>query len=182
LAGFGIAAPNFWIGMMLISVFAVGLRLLPATGVHDVFDSPVDTFRAMLLPVVALSLLSTAELARQVRSAMIESLSSDFTRTNIAKGLGLWSVYAKHALKNAGVPLITVVGLMVGRLLGGTVVIETVFGIPGVGGLIVEAVQSRDYPVIQAVVLLLSVSVVAVNLLTDLLVTLVDPRISHGSN
>lgn len=180
ISGIGIAAPNFWIGMVLISVFAVSLRWLPAIGVHDVFEDPAETVRAMILPVLALALAPIAEMARQVRSAMIETLASDYTRTNVAKGLSAISVYGKHGLKNAGVPLITVIGLMVGRLLGGTVVIETVFGIPGIGGLIVESVQSRDYPVTQAVVLMLGLTVVAVNFLTDVLVAVADPRISHG--
>lgn len=180
IAGIGIAAPNFWIGMVLVSVFAVGLQWLPATGVHDVMADLTATAKAMLLPVIALALAPMAEVARQVRSAMIETLASDYTRTNRAKGLSSLSVYGKHGLKNAGVPLITIVGLMIGRLLGGTVVVETVFGIPGVGGLIVESVQSRDYPVMQAVVLLLGLTVVVVNLLTDVFVAVVDPRIRDG--
>lgn len=172
----GIAAPNFWLGMVLVSVFALSLRWLPATGYAEVFAQFPSSLRYLVLPSIALGAAGAAELTRQVRSAMIEVLQSEATRTLRAKGLRRHRIIV-HALKNAGVPIATVIGLLVSRLLGGTVVAEAVFGIPGAGSLVIEAVFRRDYPVVQGVVLVMGLLVLLSNFLVDMAYHLVDPRI-----
>lgn len=169
---FGVSMPVYWLGLMLIVVFAIDLRLLPAAGAED----PLG----FLMPSLTLAFFSMGLVARQTRSAMLEVLGLDFVRTARAKGAGRRRVLLRHALRNALLPVITAVGLQFGALLGGAVLTETVFGWPGVGRLLVDSIFSRDYPVVQGVVLLLATMFILVNLAVDLLYAYVDPRIRYG--
>lgn len=174
----GIAIPNFWLGMMLIAVFALQFGWLPGPGGVDFADDPANALRALVLPAIALGMVGSAEICRQVRSAMIESLGSDYVRTLRATGLSRWSIVWRHALKNSSLPLATILGIQVSHLVGGAVVVEAVFGLSGIGSLVVEATNQRDYVVIQAVVLLAAVIVLVTNLVVDISYRLLDPRIS----
>jgi len=165
----GISMPNFWLGPVLILVFSLWLGLTPVSG--------RDGAASLVLPVVTLGTGLAAVLARMVRSSVLEVLSEDYIRTARAKGLTEMAVLWQHALRNAWLPVLTLVGLQLGGLLGGAVITETVFAWPGVGSLLLEAIQSRDYPVVQACVLLISLVYLAVNTLTDLLYGWVDPRV-----
>lgn len=176
-ASVGVAVPSFWLGLILISTFAVRLGWLPATGFVGVTEDLWGSIRHLVLPAIALGLVGAAEIARQLRAAVIDVLSSDHVRTLRAKGLGERSVVWRHGLKGAGVPLLTVIGLQVSRFLGATVVIEVVFGISGLGTLVIRATQSRDYPVVQGVVLVMAVVVVLTNFVIDISYRLLDPRI-----
>jgi len=165
----GISIPNFWLGPLLILVFSLWLGWTPVSG----RDGPVS----LLLPAITLGTGLAAVLARMVRSSLLEVMEEDYVRTARAKGLSEAAVMWRHALRNAWLPVLTLVGLQLGGLLGGAVITETVFAWPGVGSLLVEAIQNRDYSVVQAGVLLVSLAYVLVNTLTDLVYTLVDPRI-----
>ncbi len=169
---FGVSMPVYWLGLMLILIFAIRLHMLPAAGAED----PLG----FVMPSVTLAFFSMGLVARQTRSAMLEVLGQDFVRTARAKGAGRRAVLVRHALRNALLPVITAVGLQFGALLGGAVLTETVFGWPGVGRLLVDSIFSRDYPVVQGVVLLLATAFIAVNLAVDLLYAYVDPRIRYG--
>ncbi len=169
---FGVSMPVYWLGLMLIVVFAIDLHLLPAAGAQD----PL----AFLLPSVTLAFFSMGLVARQTRSAMLEVLGQDYIRTARAKGAGTRDILVKHALRNALLPVITAIGLQFGALIGGAVLTESVFGWPGVGRLLLDSIFSRDYPVVQGVVLLLASSFVIINLLVDLLYAYVDPRIRYS--
>jgi peptide/nickel transport system permease protein len=172
-AVFGVSMPTYWLGMMLSIVFAVQLRVLPAAGADLGLVS-------LVLPTVTLALFSMGLVARQTRSAMLEVLGQDFVRTARAKGAGRRTVLVRHALRNALLPIVTTIGLQFGALLGGAVLTESVFAWPGVGRLLVDSISARDYPVVQGVVLLLSVAFIVINLLTDLIYAYVDPRIRYG--
>lgn len=178
VATLGIGVPNFWLGMMLILVVALWLGWLPATGSASVTADPLGAIRSSILPAATLGAIAAAEVCRQLRSAMVEVLGSEYIRTHHAKGLSPFAVTWKHALKNASLPLVTIVGLQVSHVLGATVVVETVFGIHGVGNLVVTGIEQRDYPVIQGVVLVMAVLVLVTNLLVDVSYRLLDPRIS----
>ena len=164
--------PTYWLGLMLILAFSVRLRVLPAAGANE----PLG----FVLPSITLALFSVGLVARQTRSAMLDVLRDDFVRTARAKGLSERAVLLRHALRNALLPIVTTIGLQFGTLLGGAVLTETVFSWPGMGRLIVDSIFSRDYPVVQGTVLLLSVSFVFVNLLTDIVYAYVDPRIRYS--
>jgi peptide/nickel transport system permease protein len=164
--------PTFWLGLMLILVFAVALRILPVQG--------TGTWQHFVLPVATLSVGQAAFVARLTRSSMIEVLNTDFIRTARAKGLRENKVILLHALKNTLIPIITVVGLSVGGLLGGAVITESIFGLPGVGRLAVESITDRDYPMIQGTVVLVAISFVFVYLIVDLIYAFVDPRIHYN--
>lgn len=176
LASVGVAVPGFWIGLILVTVFAVWLRWLPATGGVAFFTDPLQSLRHLILPALAMGLVGAAELSRQVRGAMIQVLASDFVRTHRAKGLPEWKIVL-HALKNCAVPILSILGVLLNSYLGATVVIEAVFGIPGLGGLILRSVFSKDFPIIQGIVLVMVVIVILTNLLVDVAYRLVDPRI-----
>lgn len=178
IATLGISMPNFWLGMLLVTFFSLRLGWFPAIGYVSFFDAPLDSVRSLLLPCIALGSGPAAEIMRQVRSAMLESLKSDSARTLVAKGLTRRRIIWQHGLKNAAVPIVTVIGLMINRLLGATVVVETVFGISGIGNLIVGAVSERDYPIIQGVVLVMATVVVVTNMCVDVAYRKLDPRIS----
>jgi len=165
----GISLPNFWLGPLLILVFSLWLGWTPVSG----RDGPAS----LVLPAVTLGTGLAAVLARMVRSSVLEVLEEDYVRTARAKGLSELAVMRRHALRNAWLPVLTLAGLHLGGLLGGAVITETVFAWPGAGSLLVEAIQNRDYPVVQASVLLVSLTYVLVNTLTDLVYAWVDPRI-----
>ncbi|WP_134323226.1 ABC transporter permease [Cumulibacter soli] len=174
----GIAIPNFWLGMMLIMVFALGLGWFPGPGGVSLAEDPAAALYGLVLPAIALGLVGGAEIARQVRSAMIENLSADYIRTHRAKGVPQGVIIWRYALKNSGIPLATIIGLQVSRLLGSAVVVEAVFGLSGIGTLVVEATSQRDYPVIQAIVFVAAIVVLLVNLVVDISYRLLDPRIA----
>ncbi|MGQ0569484.1 MAG: ABC transporter permease [Armatimonadota bacterium] len=177
---FAVSVPEFWLGLNLILLFAVELHWLPSSGYLSLAEGHVGTLRYLLMPAVSLGLIHSALIARMTRSTMLEVLNQDYVRTARAKGAEPRSVVYRHALKNAMVPILTVIGLSVAGLLGGATVAETVFAIPGVGLMVVNAVSRRDYPIIQGVLLLAAVVNVAINLLLDLAYLLVDPRIRYA--
>jgi peptide/nickel transport system permease protein len=169
VALFGQSLPTFWLGIMLILFFSVQLQLLPSSG--------RGTLQHLILPSVTLGLFTTARITRLTRSGMLEVLNQDYIRTARAKGVSDPPVVWKHALKNAAIPIVTIVGIELGTLLGGSVITETIFAWPGVGRLSVQAIANRDYPVVQAAVFLLASTFVLVNLLVDVVYTYLDPRI-----
>ncbi len=177
LAVLGFSVPVFVLGYVLAFVFALKLEWLPVQGYTPIANGVLPWLRNLVLPVLALGSIYIALIARVTRAAMLEVLGQDYMRTARAKGLGLAPLLFVHALKNAAVPIVTVIGLGVALLIGGAVVTESVFAIPGIGRLVVDAILRRDYPVIQGVVLLFSFVYVLVNLVVDLLYTLLDPRI-----
>jgi peptide/nickel transport system permease protein len=179
LAVFGFSTPVFVLGYLLAYVFALKLDWLPVQGFTSISQGVVPFLRSMALPTLALGLIYVALLARITRATMLEVLSQDYVRTAKAKGVDQRAVLFVHALKNAAVPIVTILGIGVALLIGGAVVTESVFAIPGLGRLTVDAILRRDYPVIQGVVLLFSFVYVLVNLGVDLLYTLFDPRIRY---
>jgi len=176
----GFSLPDFWLGLVFVYLFAVALGWLPTGGYVAFTEDPLGWARSMLMPAATLALAQMGLFARMTRAAMLEVLRQDYVRTARAKGMPGWIVIGKHALRNALIPVVTVAGIACGVLLGGTVVIESVFSLPGVGRLIVGAIQRRDYPVIQGGLLLTATIFVVVNLLVDLLYAWLDPRIRHG--
>jgi peptide/nickel transport system permease protein len=170
----GISFPNYWLGTMLILIFSVWLHVLPVAGNSG--------FVSLILPSVTLGLILAGILARLVRSSMLDVLQAQYLTTAHAKGLRWWRVTMFHALRNALLPTITMVGLQFGGLLGGIVILEQVFAWPGVGQLVIQAINQRDYPVVQGVVLFLAFLMVMVNLLTDLSYAFVDPRVRLGGD
>ena len=168
----GLSMPHFWLGIMLMLLFSVHLGWLPTSG--------RGTMAHLIMPAVSLGLSLMAMFARLTRSVMLEVLSLDYIRTARAKGLREEIVISKHALKNALIPLVTVAGMQFGFLIGGTVIIETVFAWPGLGRLVVQAIFSRDYPLVQAIVFVLSLLFVGMNLLVDILYVYLDPQISYS--
>ena len=165
----GQSMPVFWLGLMLILIFGVELRWFPISGAGD--------FQHLVLPAITLGAFSTARNARLIRSSVLEVLGNDYVRTARAKGLAQTSVILRHVMKNAMLPVTTVIGLDLGTLLGGAVITETIFAWPGVGRLVVQAIETKDYPVIQTAVILLAILFVVLNLLVDLTYTYLDPRI-----
>ncbi len=179
LAVFGFSTPVFVVGYILAYIFALKLGWLPVQGFTPISHGLWPFLRTLILPSVALGLIYIALIARITRATMLEVLSQDYVRTARAKGVGQSGILYVHALKNAAVPIVTVVGLGVALLIGGAVVTETVFAIPGLGRLTTDAILQRDYPVIQGVVLMFSFVYVIINLIVDLLYTLFDPRIRY---
>jgi ABC-type dipeptide/oligopeptide/nickel transport system permease component len=165
----GQSMPTFWLGIMLILIFSVQFNLLPSSGRGDL--------RHLILPAITLGLFTTARMTRLTRSGMLEVLGQDYIRTARAKGVNEPPVVWKHALRNAAIPILTIAGIELGALFGGSVITETIFAWPGVGRLSVQAIYNRDYPVVQASVFLLATTFVVVNLLVDLVYTYLDPRI-----
>jgi len=179
MAVMGFSVPVFVVGYVLAYIFALMLDWLPVQGYTPIEQGLIPWVRNLILPAVALGAVYIALIARITRATMLEVLSQDYIRTAKAKGLGQRGILFLHALKNAAVPIVTIVGIGFAALIGGAVVTESVFAIPGLGRLTVDAILRRDYPVIQGVVLLFSFIYVAVNLLVDLLYTLFDPRIRY---
>lgn len=172
----GIALPNFWFAMLLVLVFAVRLRWLPAGGFPG-WDEPARSLRALILPAVALALPQAAILARVLRSALIETLGQDYVRSARAKGLSRGQALRRHALRNAMIPVLTILGMQFSFLLAGAIIIENVFYLPGVGRLIFQAITQRDLVVVQSAVLVLVAAVILVTFLVDLAYAAVDPRL-----
>jgi peptide/nickel transport system permease protein len=168
----GQSVPNFWLGIMFILLFARSLRLLPSGG--------SESWAHLVLPAITLALPLIGVLTRLVRSGMLDVLEEDYVRTARAKGLPPRSVLVRHALHNMLIPVITVIGLQLGHLLGGAVIVETVFAWPGVGRLLVEAIGNRDYPLVQATILFITAGFVLINLLVDLSYGIIDPRVRLG--
>lgn len=176
----GIAAPEFFIGLLLVLVVALQLGWLPATGYIPFSEDPMEWALRLVLPSITLGLGVAAELARQVRGAMIDVLSRDYIQTARAKGLSTASIIVKHGLKNAAIPVVTVLGLQIRRLLGGTVIVEQIFAMNGVGSLAVRAVFLRDLPVLLGVALTTAVIVLLINLIVDMSYGYFDPKVRAG--
>jgi peptide/nickel transport system permease protein len=176
---FGICMPNFLLALLLIFVFGVTLRWLPISGYTDPLEEPLLGLRSLALPAITLGLALAAVITRTLRSSLLEALAEDYVRTARAKGLSEWMVIRAHVLKNALIPVVTVMGLQLGTLIGGAVITEYVFALPGVGRLVVDAVFARDYPTVQGVVLLIAIGFIVSNLMVDLLYGWIDPRIRH---
>jgi len=177
VASLGVAMPNFWVGLLLVLALAIKFPLLPATGYVPLMTSPAGWLAHLLLPAVALALAPAAEITRQVRGSVIGLMPRDFVRTAVAKGLPRRLVIGKHVLKNTGVTVATVAGIQVSVLLGSSVVIERVFGLPGIGGLVLEAVVSRDLPIVQGVVLITTIMILSCTLLVELSYSYFNPRV-----
>jgi peptide/nickel transport system permease protein len=173
----GVSVPNFWLGIMLILLVSVRLGWLPASGYVSPIEDLLGNLKRMVMPAFVLGTGLAAVLMRQTRNSMIEVLSADYVRTARAKGLAGRAVVLRHALRNGLIPVVTILGLQMGALMGGAVVTEQIFVIPGFGRLIVEAVFTRDYPVVQGVVLITAASYVLINLLVDVSYSLLNPRI-----
>jgi peptide/nickel transport system permease protein len=173
----GIAMPSFWVGMILVSFFALDKGWLPATGYAPLSDGVGEWLQHVILPATALGLAMTAEIARQTRSGVIGVMEQPYIRTARAKGAPSSGLIRRHVMRNAAIPVVTVLGLQIGRLLGGVIVVEQVFGINGLGTLAVNAVNRRDFPVLQAYVLLTTIIVVGLNLLVDLSYSWINPKV-----
>ena len=168
----GVAVPTFWFGMLLLYVFAYKLRWFPISGGGSI--------KHLVLPAFAIGLTNAAITARMVRSSMLEVLKQDFVRTARSKGLFEKAVVYSHALKNALIPIISLMGLRLGWILGGSVALEIIFSIPGIGRLMVDSILARDYPVVQGAMIVLTSSIILANILADILYSVVDPRIRYG--
>ncbi len=175
----GVSLPNFWLAILLIFVFSVTLGWLPPLGWVSPLRDPWGGLRSLVLPAVTLGTAMAAVVMRMTRSSLLEVLQLDFVRTARAKGLREGGVLLRHALRNALIPVVTVVGLQAGALLGGAIITETVFALPGVGRLLVDAIFQRDFPLVQGVVLFLALNFLVINLAVDLAYAVLDPRIRY---
>jgi peptide/nickel transport system permease protein len=180
-AGFvGLSIPGFWLGIMLIYLFAVQLRWLPAGGFTPLSHGMIANLRSMILPAIALGTFASTQLMRYLRAGMLDVLNADYIRTARAKGLTAAMVLIRHAMRNALIPFMTVLGVQMGYLLGGTVITESVFALPGIGRLVLNAILNRDYQVATGIILLIAAAFVMINLIVDLLYPVLDPRIRLG--
>ncbi len=175
----GVAMPNFLLGILLILVFAVYLRVLPPSGYVSFLDDPLGNLRSLVLPAFAASSTTIAVVMRQTRSAMLEVLSEDYIRTARSKGLRMSSVYNRHALRNALIPIVTVIGLQLGTLFSGAVITETIFALPGLGRLLVDSIMGRDFPLVQGLLLFSVFAVVLVNFFVDALYGVINPSLRY---
>lgn len=175
----GISVPNFFLATLLVLLFSFRLKWLPNVGYRSFFDDPVMNLKLMILPSLSLALPFMAVLMRFTRSSVLETLNQDYVRTARAKGLRPNRVVMRHVLPNAGIPVLTVAGIQVAGLLGGAVIVEQIFALPGVGRYIYEAIQNRDYPVVQSVTLVLAAIFVMVSLIVDILYAVLDPRLRN---
>ena len=176
----GVSMPNFLLAILLIYVFSLQLRWLPPIGYVNPLQDPAGNLRGMIMPALTLGLALAAVVARLMRSSLLETLNQDYVRTAWAKGLREGLVIRRHAMKNSLIPVVTVVGLQLGNLLGSAVVTETIFALPGVGRLVIDSIFQRDFPLVQGVVLYLALIFLLVNLLVDLVYGFLDPRIRYG--
>ena len=176
----GMSLPGFWLGIMLVVLFAVWLRWLPSSGYVPFAEDPVQNLRLLIMPASTLAIILAAPIMRFLRSGLLEVLRQDYIRTARSKGLTERAVLMRHALKNALIPTVTILGIIVGNLLAGVVLIEWVFSWPGIGWLAVDSIYKRDYAVVQTVTLLITVGVIAVNLLVDITYAFLDPRIRYN--
>jgi ABC-type dipeptide/oligopeptide/nickel transport system permease component len=177
---FGVSAPSFWLGLVAIFVFAVYLGWFPSQGYEMLRDGMRQWLWFIALPALSLGVQTAALIARMTRSSTLEVLRQDYIRTARAKGLVERAVVFKHALKNGLIPVLTVVGMTLGQLLGGAVITETVFSLPGIGQLVITAIKNRDYPMVQGVIMFIAMTYVCVNLLVDILYGWLDPRIKYA--
>jgi peptide/nickel transport system permease protein len=178
-AQIGVSVPDFWYGILLMLIFAVNLRWLPVSGYVSPADDLVEAVRRLILPSVTAGVVTGAILTRFVRSSVLEALNADHVRLARAKGMPWRYVLRHHVLRNAWIPIVTITGLQLGTLLGGIVIVEVVFSWPGLGRLALDAVERRDYPVLQGTVLVIAAAFLLINLLVDLLYTKLDPRIGR---
>ena len=176
----GISIPTFFAGLLVVLILSRGFNWLPPLGYADLWDDPWKNIQQMFLPALALGFYDMAFIARVTRSSMMEIIREDYMRTARAKGLAERIVLVRHGLKNAVLPILTISGWQFGRLFGGTVIIESIFKVPGIGTLLIETVFQRDFPTIQAIIIVIAVSIVIINLLVDLLYGLLDPRIRYA--
>jgi peptide/nickel transport system permease protein len=174
---FSMAIPFFWLGVLLIMIFAVNMHWLPPSGHVSIFEDPIQNLKLMILPSLTIGMSFTGLIMRQTRTAMLQILMEDYVRTARAKGLSELMVTFKHALRNALIPITTVAGLQVGMLLGGAVVTETIFSIPGLGRMIVEGIFERDFPVVQGAIIVIVLFILTVNLFVDFTYTYLDKRV-----
>lgn len=181
LSLWGVAIPHFWLGILLIYAFAVYLKVLPPSGYVSFSEDPMANLRHMILPAVTLGVGLSAVIMRQVRSSLLEVLQQDYIVTARSKGLASRSINLEHALKNGLIPVVTIIGLQVGLLFGGAVITESIFSLPGVGRWAVDSILWRDFPVVQAVSLVMAIGVLVTNLVTDMVYAFIDPRIRHQS-
>jgi peptide/nickel transport system permease protein len=177
IAAINLSLPNFWLGIILIYVFALKLHVLPSAGYVSFTEAPLQNLKYMILPTITLSLALIGSLTRYTRAVMVDVLEQDYVRTARAKGLPSATVLRRHALANALIPVVTVVGLELAGLFGGAVVTETIFSLPGVGTLLTDSVLGRDLPIVQGVVLFITVAVVLTSLVVDILYAFLDPRV-----
>ena len=176
-----LGVPTFWVGILLILLFAVELRLLPAASTYVPFwESPWQMLRATILPALTLGLYVSGIFARFLRGSLIAELNADYVRTARSKGLREGTIVARHVMRNALLPFITIVGIMLAGFIGGAVVTEAVFTYPGLGRLVIQAISSRDYPVIQGSILVILAIYILINLIVDVLYVYIDPRIENG--
>ena len=175
----GAAIPNFWLAMVLILIFAVELGWFPALGWTSFRDDPIENLRGLFLPALAIGVAQAAVLARQTRAAMVEVLRQDYVRTARAKGLRESTVVLQHAFRNALIPVVTILGLQVSNIVGGAIIIETVFNLPGIGKLLIDSIFFREFPTVQAIALMLALVVALSNLLVDVTYAVLDPRIRY---
>jgi ABC-type dipeptide/oligopeptide/nickel transport system permease component len=176
----GVSLPNFYLGLILILVFALAFRIFPPGGYADFAADPLENLRRLVLPAITLASASLAVNLRQMRSSLLDVLGQEYLRTARAKGLGERAVVLRHALKNSLIPVVTIFGLQVGALLDGAIITETIFAWPGVGRLAVDSIGGRDYPVVQAIVLMSALAFMLSTLAVDILYAWLDPRISYG--
>jgi peptide/nickel transport system permease protein len=180
LALLGLSVPHFWLGLVAILYLSVATGLFPASGFVPITQSPADNLYHLILPAVILGTGLAAVIMRQTRSSMLDALSTDYVRTAQAKGLRPRTVIGRHALRNSLIVVVTIVGLQLGGLISGAVVTEQIFALPGFGKMTIDAVFQRDYPVIQAVVLVTATAYIVINFGVDLLYSLIDPRVRVG--
>jgi peptide/nickel transport system permease protein len=176
----GLAMPAFWFGLLLILFFSVELKWLPASGIGEQNRPLYERLNYLIMPVATIAVSNLSVFSRYVRSAMIDVLSADYVRTARAKGMNERLVIARHALRNAMIPVITIIGIQFGRLLGGAVVTESVFAYPGIGRLVINSIQNRDYPVVQATLMLVVLIFLVTNIIVDLSYAWLDPRVKFG--
>lgn len=175
----GLAVPAFWAGLMLVTVFAVRNRIFPSSGFPGWSESFSDSLRSLVLPSVALAIVQSAIITRYVRSAVLETLREDFIRTARSKGLSRTAALWRHGLRNAAIPVLTILGLQFAALLGGTVVIESVFVLPGLGSMLLQGIERRDFPLVQGGAVVIVGLILLINLLVDLTYRLIDPRVAQ---
>jgi peptide/nickel transport system permease protein len=174
---FAMAMPSFWLAMLLIMLFSVRLHWLPPSGYVPFFTDPLENLRLMLLPSITVGTILAGLVLRQTRASMLAVLSADYVRTARAKGMSEPRVIIRHALRNALIPIVTVVGLQMGAMLGGAVITESIFGLPGLGQMVVNGIFNRDFPAVQGGILVIVVSILVLNLLIDIVYTLIDKRV-----
>lgn len=180
IALIGISIPNFWAALLLIMVFALNLGMFPATGYISVSESLILNIKHLTLPAFSLGFIQAGIITRMTRSSMLDVLRQDYIRTVKAKGASTFTLVFRHALKNAMIPIITIIGINFGLLLGGTVVVESIFSINGIGQLMIQSVLNRDYPVIQGIILVIAAIYVFITLFVDILYTYFDPKIKYS--